>query len=171
MPNWCYNNLEIYDKDPNTIKDILKHISKGRWKNKLITFNKLVKMPPSYSKDDRWYDWRVANRWTKRDASVWSIDIKENSISAFFDTARAPPTYWFSALCDKFPTAEIQLHYEEPSMRFMWRLESIWDWLCNDIDLPYEDQCEECEDRSSDVTYIEDEQMYLCLKCQSKSKT
>lgn len=129
MPNWCMNNLYIEnaEKHPGLGEDL---IIEGR-----LSFAALLPQPTELPKKcprcvtavsgyTEWYKpsdtplcsyhWNIANWGCKSDASDQAQAVGSSHI--FFETPWGPPEAWFRALCAKYPTLDVELHFEEPGM-------------------------------------------------------
>ena len=66
-------------------------------------------------RDDRWYDWRLANWDTKWDAyDVAVTDDDPECLEIQFSTAWSPPEAICSALREQYPDVSISWFYDEP---------------------------------------------------------
>ena len=66
-------------------------------------------------RDDRWYDWRLANWDTKWDAyDVVVTDDDPESTEIEFNTAWSPPEAICSALREQYPDVSVSWFYDEP---------------------------------------------------------
>lgn len=132
MPNWCSNELVIYEKDTKIAEKIWKEITNDDCE---LDFEMIIPIPddPAYRDEPNqqeakkspnwWYNWNVKNWGTKWNAcdtdSYWDgIDTIEFS----FGTAWSPPTPIVRALAEKYPTSLIGLFYREESMGFQGSL-------------------------------------------------
>ena len=66
-------------------------------------------------RDDRWYDWRLANWDTKWDAyDVVVTDDDPENVEIEFNTAWSPPEAICSALREQYPDISVSWFYDEP---------------------------------------------------------
>lgn len=66
-----------------------------------------------------WYDWRMANWWTKWDAGDGSVDVDDNWDGTFdvrfsFDTAWSPPIEWYDKIIQHESVISIEADFYEP---------------------------------------------------------
>jgi len=108
MPNYCYNNLEIY-ADDQTIARIINYI---RSSESDFDFENIIPMPESEA--ENWYDWRCENWGTKWNAM--EVEIDYDIIS--FSTAWSPSSPIIAKLAAIFPEAEFWYTFEEPGCCF-----------------------------------------------------
>jgi len=130
MPNWCSNELIIGSKNKDLIKTIHSEIinEEGHLDFKLITG---VPDTPAYRneftdsqdeiRDDPtyWYKWNPENwgtKWNACDSDV--VDPHSTLLTINFNTAWSPPEPVIRALSEKYPKANIALHYKEEGMNF-----------------------------------------------------
>lgn len=116
MPNWCANSTTFKHEDPEQIT---------RLKNAFIEHKLFVEfVPPPADIGENWYHWSIENWGTKwdvegRDDGV--VDLKENEITLYFDTAWSPPLEFYIAMENLGFTVEG--YYYEPGMNFVGK----WD--------------------------------------------
>ncbi len=146
MLNNCNNSGTIVTRDPSLLIEERSQ-SYDEWaKYKAITFNKLVPMPEDLNIDsgffgegtDRqlamekaraanrekywypdWYDWSIANWWTKWDAYDGNVDVDDNWDGTFdvrfsFDTAWCPPIEWYDKIIQHESIISIEADFYEP---------------------------------------------------------
>ena len=66
-------------------------------------------------RDDRWYDWRLANWDTKWDAyDVAVTDDDPECLEIQFSTAWSPPEAICSAIREQYPDVSVSWFYDEP---------------------------------------------------------
>ena len=135
MPNWCNNGITLRHADP-AIVDRAQH-SKGLLSEFIPTPQELLDtMAGSYGDDEKqraleaqeqsnvakyghknWYDWNVANWGTKWDFELENVQrVDENTLTATFDSAWAPPIEAYVKLLAL--GFEIEAFYWEPGMGF-----------------------------------------------------
>ena len=68
-------------------------------------------------RDDRWYDWRLANWDTKWDAyDVNVVDDDPECTEIEFNTAWSPPEAICSAIREQYPDVSVSWFYDEPGV-------------------------------------------------------
>ena len=117
MPNWCANSTTFKHDDPKQIE---------RMKTAFIENRLLTEFaPPPADIGENWYNWRIENWGTKWDvdghADVGIVDIKENEVTLYFDSAWSPPLEFYMALEDLGWIVEG--YYYESGMNFVGK----WD--------------------------------------------
>jgi hypothetical protein len=75
------------------------------------------KLKEKYGATD-WYDWCVRNWGTKWDVKAELIEIDNNSIEYYFDSAWSPPIEAIKKISRNYPELEFTLEYNEPGMGF-----------------------------------------------------
>lgn len=140
MPNYCYNNLNIFGSE----SDISNFISKVRLDDKqYIDFNAILPLPeelinttapnpdPEADKSKEliakygscdWYDWCIENWGTKWNATAiddWYVSKKKTSAQISFDTAWSQPTNWLIAASKMFPNLSFDLEFYEEGNCFI----------------------------------------------------
>lgn len=112
MPNHITNVLRVtgyqHRGAPAGLADEVLDLLRGP--DSPVDFNRLIPMPEGYDKDQRWYDWSIANwgtKWNAYQAFVGKTDA--NEVMFHFETAWAPPLPVIDAIAAKFPKANIRL--------------------------------------------------------------
>ena len=116
MPNWCSNSTTFKHSDPKQIE----RLKTAFLENKLFTE---FATPPA-DIGENWYHWNIENWGTKWDVTGSNdgiVDIKENEITLYFDTAWSPPLEFYIALEDA--DWIVEAYYYEPGMNFVGK----WD--------------------------------------------
>ena len=123
MPNWCNNSITIRHSDPAMIQRVIN--SKGLLMEFFPTPQDLLDTVAGFPGEDQreaheaqmkrnlekygykdWYDWNVANWGTK-----WDVDLEDpelldpNTVSAWFDSAWAPPVNAYEKLIELASTS------------------------------------------------------------------
>ena len=134
MPNWCNNSITIKHKDPAMIDRVLN--AKNLLTEFIPTPQELIDTVAGFVGADGnaahqaqqaaniekygykdWYDWQVANWGTKWDINLESPErLDANTVSAWFDSAWAPPTAAYERLIEL--GFYIKAYYDEPGMGF-----------------------------------------------------
>lgn len=184
MPNRCNNTLSIFIPDEldfdKTIQDIAAKIYNEDWQPSFSTLvpqpADISDMPHTWPKEkdaeliakywvDNRYDWRIKNRWTKRDispdASSWSVE----DLRLTFDTARGPPEEWFAKLCETFPSIGFTLEYREEWQQFCGTLEADYEWGRRDFPDTFYQSCDDCWDANDTVERYEKLDWSYCKSC------
>ena len=116
MPNWCANSTTFKHEDPEQIT----RLKTAFLEDKLFT--EFAPRPADIGED--WYHWSIENWGTKWDVAGSNdgvVDVKENEITLYFDTAWSPPLEFYIALENLGFTVEG--YYYEPGMNFVGK----WD--------------------------------------------
>ena len=136
MPNWCNNGITLRHADPAMIDRVVKG-KEGLLMEFIPTPQELVDTVAGFMGEDKraaheaqqraniekygfkdWYDWNVANWGTKWDFSLENIErVDDNTVTAAFDSAWAPPIDAYVKLCAL--GFEIEALYYEPGMAFV----------------------------------------------------
>lgn len=183
MPNWVYNTLVIHD-EPEVIAKIREQLSapfefqEYDWQtkeSKAVTVNEPfsfwnIKKPTNMTEywdydgttqkdDDHWYYWNIRNwgvKWEARDVE----DMSEDDSKMFyvsFATAWGIPDQAMLELSRQYPTAKIELEFEEETG---WGGEHHF---VNGVDTEvsgYNYRCNECDIQwggdPDELTYDED---------------
>lgn len=138
MPNWCSNKLTI-KADSDVLDEIEKVLTPPKEPDQIVDaphiwFSGLLPVPDDLPEKlplklggrtfpgqdvEGWYSWRCEHWGTKWEPSYSMVgDCDEDSLVILFDTAWSPPTPFFQALADKFPTADITLLFYEGGCDF-----------------------------------------------------
>jgi len=145
MPNWCNNVIELAHEDPEMIARADRALRDGTFLNEFIPVPKELNIVAGRVGDDSdpkqieleaqekanlekygystWYDYCV-NEWgTKWDVGGDGIEpmIKDNTLTASFDSAWAPPCVAYEKLLDL--GFEVRAYYYEGGMAFC----GVWD--------------------------------------------
>jgi hypothetical protein len=116
MPNWCANSTTFKHEDPEQIT---------RMKTAFLEDKLFTEFAPAPTDlGEYWYHWCIENWGTKWDVNGSDdgvVDLKENEITLYFDTAWSPPLEFYIALEDLGFTVEG--YYYEPGMNFVGK----WD--------------------------------------------
>ena len=116
MPNWCSNSTTFKHDDPKQIE----RLKTAFLEDKLFT----EFAPPPADIGENWYHWCIENWGTKWDVNGSGdgiVDIKENEITLYFDSAWSPPLEFYIALENLGWVVEG--YYYEPGMNFVGK----WD--------------------------------------------
>ena len=116
MPNWCSNSTTFKHDDPEQIE----RLKTAFLEDKLFT----EFAPPPADIGEDWYHWCIENWGTKWDVNGSDdgvVDIKENEITIYFDTAWSPPLEFYIAL--EHLGFTVEGYYYEPGMCFVGK----WD--------------------------------------------
>lgn len=116
MPNWCANSTTFKHEDPEQIT----RLKTAFLEDKLFT--EFAPLPADIGED--WYHWCIENWGTKWDVDGSDdgvVDLKENEITLYFDTAWSPPLEFYIALENLGFTVEG--YYYEEGMNFVGK----WD--------------------------------------------
>lgn len=118
MPNWCANKLSVWG-NAEQIKLICDALFTQKEAGSLqLDFEKIVSSHSNNQSSEDIEDWCRCYWGCKWNADTTSLEITEESIICFFDTPGGPPQYWFSSLCEHFPSLELRLDYFEPGIQF-----------------------------------------------------
>ncbi|MDP8185351.1 hypothetical protein [Phocoenobacter skyensis] len=116
MPNWCENKLTVLGS-----KEEIEQIKSKLFRQNIesdelsLDFNLVAPIPRELKEGIYW----CGRNWgTKWNATTCSVDIEDEKITCFFDTAWNPPLAWFRTLCQKFSQYEIEFYYYEPGWEF-----------------------------------------------------
>lgn len=116
MPNWCANSTTFKHEDPEQIT---------RLKTAFLDLKLFTEfVPPPADIGENWYHWSIENWGTKWDVNGSDdgvVDLKENEITLYFDTAWSPPLEFYIAMENLGFTVEG--YYYEPGMNFVGK----WD--------------------------------------------
>ena len=162
MPNWCNNSITIKHKDPAMIERVIK--AEGLLMEFLPTPKELVDTVAGFKGEDEreaheaqqkaniekfgykdWYDWNVANWGTKWDVNLEDIVRVGDTVTAWFESAWAPPCNAYEKLCAL--GFEIKAYYNEPGMAFC----GIWEGTEDDF---YDDYYEYGSETSATVREV-----------------
>ncbi len=69
-------------------------------------------------KNDKWFDWRVANWGTKWNAYYVTTNVTDMGVTYNFTTAWSPPLEWLMAVTERYPTLKFMLAYFESGHNF-----------------------------------------------------
>ena len=136
MPNWCNNGITLRHADPQMIDRVIKG-QESVLMEFIPTPQELVDTVAGFMGEDKraaheaqqaanikkygykdWYDWNIANWGTKWDFSLDNIErTDDNTLTASFDSAWAPPIDAYIKLCAL--GFEIEAMYYEPGMAFV----------------------------------------------------
>jgi len=112
LPNWCSNDVTLWNPDPEKIKGLEKELRKENPE----PFQYLYPRPETA--DDDWYSWNIENWGTKWDVSVYNFDVlDENNIVLSFDSAWSPPIELYQYLEDN--GWNVDALYHEPGLSFV----------------------------------------------------
>ena len=141
MPNHCHNRVTFYSantEDVAKLKQIFEDencfgqiIPEPDWANTPLMSKdvqgivydrgKVGELPVNGTfqstdrRDDRWYDWRLANWDTKWDAyDVVVTDEDPECTEIEFNTAWSPPEAICSAIREQYPDVSVSWFYDEP---------------------------------------------------------
>lgn len=199
MPNRCYNSVTIYGPKED-IKKIRSYIKTKtyywldkEWNKKVdkqTTFiDNFYPMPDvlrdSYKIDTRqdytkrksyrwwWYEWRITNRWCKRDVSPYICQTSSAKQLFFtFDSPWWPPLKAMAELATLHPQCDIIHQYDEWGMWFSWEANRYeWEMTYHEkYDDPYYGngkECNECwciyDGSNPDEWYDDDNN--ICMYC------
>jgi len=116
MPNWCANSTTFKHDDPEQIT---------RMKNAFLEDKLFTEFAPAPTDlGEEWYHWCIENWGTKWDVNGSDdgvVDLKENEITLYFDTAWSPPLEFYIAL--EHLGFTVEGYYYEPGMNFVGK----WD--------------------------------------------
>jgi Ferredoxin-like domain in Api92-like protein len=92
MPNCCENDLWVYGES-QVVADFMEAIKTDE---SLLSFEKIVPMPPELLENDGWYKWCCEHWGTKWDACDVEVDPLddddiETTVEYHFNTAWTPP--------------------------------------------------------------------------------
>jgi len=139
MPNRCNNTVSIqwppaeldkikaYTKKKRFFKSFYprpKALDKELPKDNDLRSKEMDRLKKRYWAMDR-YDWNNTNRWTKRDVAkidLW-VDISDNEIMLYFDTAWWPPLGAIAKLAELHDKLTISMQYSEWGMWFSWDIQ------------------------------------------------
>jgi len=130
MPNWCSNTLQVGgDKEQ---LEAFKQKSIIRSARNLdifimdgtITMPKEIAIVEDITEEEKarrieqygnfsWYDWRMDNWGTRTDAHDSNIDMEDDSVTIYFQTAWSPPENWLKAVSIMYPLLTFDLAYME----------------------------------------------------------
>lgn len=141
MPNWCSNGVTVSHPDPFKIKALEDAMKEGKFLNFAIPVPEDLQITAGYLGDGdkqtelerktaenvekygygNWYDFCVARWGTK-----WEVDcevdrIDDNTVSASFESAWAPPIGVYEELEDL--GFKVTAFYYEPGMGFVGKWE------------------------------------------------
>ncbi len=149
MPNWCENTVTITHADPFKIKALEDAMKEGKFLNHVIPVPEDLQIVAGRVGGDdnpeqielerktaeniekygagNWYDYCV-NRWgTKWDVDCSVTRDSDNTITATFDSAWAPPVGVYAELVDQ--GYEVRAYYHEGGMAFAGK----WEDGCDDF--------------------------------------
>ncbi len=165
MPNWCSNNLTISHSDPVMVERAAKGLREGSFLNEFFPCpaelhehespNRNPELAERFIREygaPDWYDWQVKNWGTKWDVGGddGSVSVEGNTVTAFFDSAWAPPTEAYAKLCAL--GFEIRATYYEPGMCFT----GIWEGNGDDY---FDDYIEYSDETSATVRDVVGEEL------------
>lgn len=109
MPNWCSNTLTLRHKQPGRCFEVARVFHEGNF------LNHFVPLP-----NGEWdYNWAIDNWGCKWDVGGSDSDVlavSEHEVKLSFDSAWAPPTEAYRAMCEQ--GFEVEAFYYEPGMAF-----------------------------------------------------
>lgn len=109
MPNWCSNTLTLRHKEQGRCFEVARRFHEGNF------LSYFVPLPES-----GWdYNWAIDNWGTKWDVGGSDCDVltvNEHEVKLSFDSAWAPPTEAYRAMCEQ--GFEVEAFYYEPGMAF-----------------------------------------------------
>lgn len=147
MPNWCANGVEISHTDPFKIKALEDAMKEGRFCDFVIPVPEDLKITAGFVGDPEeqkkleeatarnvekygvgnWYDFCVSRWGTK-----WDVDceggverIDDNTVTASFDSAWAPPVGIYAELEEQ--GYKVVAYYYEPGMCFVGKYSDGYD--------------------------------------------
>ena len=147
MPNWCDNVVTISHADPFKIKALEDAMKEGKFLNHVIPVPQALTetMAGSYGDDEKqaaleaqekdnlekygarnWYDFCVSHWGTKWDVDCDVTRDSDNTVTATFESAWAPPCGVYDMLVEL--GFQVRAYYYEPGMAFVGK----WEDGCDD---------------------------------------
>jgi hypothetical protein len=119
MPNWCMNDVTLYNEDVSKVDALEEHLKKAEdmENTEAEGFANFLRPNPSGEWD---YGWSCENWGTKWDPNpeFWTRD-GDNSITIVFDSAWSPPTELYDYLIEEEGGDwSVSAYYYEPGMAF-----------------------------------------------------
>lgn len=193
MPNWCYNSLTI-EAEPQVIEAIRAQLSAPYetqhldWRTNELK-KEMVEQPLSYwnivkptdldayhdnpvthdqSGRDHWYNWNCRNWGVKWDASQAEAHHPEDgkSLCYTFESPWGIPNEAMIALSQQYPTAELELEFEEETGWGGTMLYINGSEVCTE---EYNTKCRDCGALET-LEYCEDCSNQLCSACNNTSE-
>ena len=117
MPNWC-NNFLIMKGNTKALQVLYNAAKQAKPDDQNTLLHFMRPMPDL--KDEEWYDWRDKYWNTKWDADMehGGIDMKNDTLTVYFETAWSPPINAVQYFCNKHGVHG-RLHYYEGNMDFV----------------------------------------------------
>jgi hypothetical protein len=193
MPNWVYNGLTI-DAEPDVINKIKAQLSEPYetkhldWQTNEIK-SEMVEQPFSfwniikptdldayYDKPvthdqngrDHWYNWNIRNWGVKWEAKFGDEHHPEDGLSLCytFETAWGIPDTAMLKLSEQYPTASLELEYEEENG---WGGCILYENGTSTETEEYDTKCRDCGALNT-LDYCEECSNQLCEKCNNTSE-
>jgi len=190
MPNWVFNSLSI-EAEPQVLAQIRAQVSAPYesqyldWKTN-EPVKEMVEQPFSFwniikptdldayhdnpvthdqSGRDHWYNWNIRNwgvKWEAREAYE-KDDVTEGDTDTFynFDTAWGIPNEAMLELSRQYPTASLELEYEEENG---WGGCILYENGTSTETEEYENKCKDCYALNT-LEYCEECSNQLCSTC------
>lgn len=147
MPNWCENTVTITHSDPFKIKALEDAMLEGKFLNHVIPVPEDLQITAGFLGDGdaqkelerktaenvekyghgNWYDFCTSRWGTKWDVDCQVTRDSDNTVTATFDSAWAPPVGVYEELVEL--GFEVRAYYYEPGMAYVGK---------------WEDGCDEC---------------------------
>ena len=116
MPNWCENDLIIYNNDKEAFTLLYMD-----FKENGISFEKMNPLDPKKSAyDEAIVKWGC--KWDVNPDTVSEITLGKTFFKVSFDTPWGPPLMAIAALSKKFPGNKIKLYGYERGMGFQCKV-------------------------------------------------
>lgn len=114
MPNWCENELTVYNSNKIEFVLFLNFIKET---DNILDFQKIYYIPDN---DPDWFDKRIKEWGTKWEINEdnYGFIITDKTFKASFDTAWSPPNELIRKLSEKFPNLKIKLKGWEGGVGF-----------------------------------------------------
>jgi hypothetical protein len=188
MPNWVYNSLEITG-EPAILEQIkaqlatpyeTKHLDwktnelKSEMVEQSFAFWNIVKPtdldayhdnPTTHDQNgrDHWYNWNIRNWGVKWEAKYGDAHHPEDGSSLVytFETAWGIPDNAMLALSEQYPTASLELEYEEETG---WGGCILYENGNSTETEEYDNKCRDCGALNT-LDYCEDCSNQLCSAC------